>query len=534
MFWALAFVVAVIGIIVGLWFLQRFYAKATLETALVRTGLGGRRVVLDGGCVALPILHRVQNVSMQVAAVSAARKGGEAVLTRDQLRADVEMEFELCVAPDAESIAMAAQTMGTRIARSGEAIADVLAGPLADAIQAAAAERSLEEIHLNRTEFARDVAASVQARGNRLGLSLVSASLVAVDQSNLAQMDESNAFNARGMRRLAELIAEERKARVAVETGAEVAVREHRLTQHQRQLDLQRAEREAEIAQSEHLSKLEAEADARAEQARAEAKRAAESTRIEQERQVKAAQVANDEALRLAEMEALLALEQSRIDHDIALAEKRAEESAAKAAEEQARAQVILAAEQVQAQKDRAVAERDAEIAALKQARALERETAQINSDVDTLLTRAQAEASARAAAAEAEKAAMEAEAAGRVALNAAENTLSSAVIAMRLEQHKLDRMPEIMTQMMKPVEKIDSIKINHIGGVGAGSMQAAGEGTDGAFGTAMDQILSMAVRLPAMKQMGEEIGLDFDPNIAGRTADYANRIKPKDTKPKE
>ena len=56
----------------------------------------------------------------------------------------------------------------------------------------------------------------------------------------------------------------------------------------------------------------------------------------------------------------------------------------------------------------------------------------------------------------------------------------------------------------------------------------------DGAFGAAMDQILGMAVRLPAMKQMGEEIGLDFDPNIAGRTADYANRIKPKDTKPKE
>ena len=48
----------------------------------------------------------------------------------------------------------------------------------------------------------------------------------------------------------------------------------------------------------------------------------------------------------------------------------------------------------------------------------------------------------------------------------------------------------------------------------------------DGAFGAAMDQILGMAVRLPAMKQMGEEIGLDFDANLAGRTADNANRIK--------
>jgi flotillin len=50
-----------------------------------------------------------------------------------------------------------------------------------------------------------------------------------------------------------------------------------------------------------------------------------------------------------------------------------------------------------------------------------------------------------------------------------------------------------------------------------------------------MDQILGMAVRLPAMKQMGEEIGLDFDVPTAGRTADYANRIKGKDDpKPKD
>jgi flotillin len=122
----------------------------------------------------------------------------------------------------------------------------------------------------------------------------------------------------------------------------------------------------------------------------------------------------------------------------------------------------------------------------------------------------------------------MEAEAVGRTALISAENTLSDAVIRMKLEEKKLDRMPEIMTQMMKPVEKIDSIKINQISGLG-GDKSGDGGGADSAFGAAMDQILGMAVRLPAMKQMGEEIGLDFDANLAGRTADYANRTKAKE-----
>lgn len=534
MYWLLALVILVIALLIGVWFLQRFYAKATLESALVRTGMGGRRVLTDGGCVSLPIVHQVQRVSMQTAAVSVTRTGRDAVLTADPLRADIVMEFELRVAADDQSIAKAAQAFGHRIARGGEAFEDVLAGPLANAIQTAAAARALNDIHMNRGAFTGEVSQMVTEHATRLGLDLVSVALISVDQSDFAQRDENNTFAARGMRRLAEMVAEERKARIAVETSTEIAVREHRLSQHQRQIELQQAEREAEIAQREHLAKLEAEAESRSAQAKAEAQRASETMRIQQEQETKAAQVANDETLRKAEMKALLELEEARIANDIKLAQARAKEAKAKADEEEARAQVILAAENVQAQKERAVTQREREIAKLKQERDIELEDAQVKSDVSTLLARAQAEATARTATAEAEKSAMEAQAAGHAALNTAENTLSDAVIRMRLEERKLEKMPEIMTQMMKPVEKIDSIRINQIGGPGGG-VSSNGEGVDSAFGAAMDQILGMAVRLPAMKQMGEEIGMDFDVPTAGRTADYANRIKAKDDpKPKE
>jgi flotillin len=529
LYWVLAFVILGIALLVGIWFLQRFYAKATLESALVRTGMGGRKVMTDGGCIALPIVHQVQRVSMQTAVVMVSRTGRDAVLTADQLRADVVMEFELRVAPDADSIATAAQALGHRIARSGDAFSDVLSGALANAVQSSAASRSLGDIHLTRAEFTKDVADMVAGHAERLGLLLVSASLMSVDQSDFSQMNENNAFNARGMRRLAELVAEERKARVEVETSTEVAVREFRLSQHQRQIELQRAEREAEIGQQEHITRLEAEAESRSAQARTEARRASEAVRIQQERETKEAQVANDEALRKSEMKALLELEEVRIANDIRLSQARAKEAKAKAEEEEARAQVILAAESVQAQKERAITQREREIATLKQERDIELEGARVKSDVSTLLARAQADASVKTVTANAEKAAMEAAAAGRAAMNSAENTLSENLIRMRLEERKLDKMPEIMTQMMKPVEKIDSIRINQIGGMGQGGSGGAGDGVDGAFGAAMDQILSMAVRLPAMKQMGEEIGMDFDANLAGRTADYANRIKAKD-----
>jgi len=541
LYWLLALVILAITLLIIIWFLQQFYAKASLESALVRTGMGGQRVIIDGGCVVLPIVHQSQRVSMQTNTVTLSRNGREAVLTSDPLRADITMKFELRVGFNMDNIAVAAQAFGNRIARGGEAFDEALAGPLANAIQTAAASRSLNNIHLERAEFTKDVTQIASEYAGRFGLELVTTALVSIDQSDLAQQDENNTFDARGMRRLAEMVAEERKARIQVETSTEVAVREHRLAQHQRQMELQRVERETEIAQQEYLTKLEAEAESRASQARSEAQRASETSRIQQEQKTETIKVTSDEELRKAEMRALLELEEAKIANGIKLSQARTKEAKAQAEAEEARAQVILAAENVQAQKERAVTMREKEIAKLKQERDIELEGARVKSDVNTLLAKAQADASVRTASANAEKSAMEAEAAGRAALNSAENTLSDAVIRLRLEERKLDKMPEIMTQMMKPVEKIDSIRINQISGPGNVGSSGA-DGVDSAFGAAMDQILGMAVRLPAMKQMGEEIGMDFDVPTAGRTADYANRIKakdepkptPKSIKPKE
>jgi len=541
LYWLLALVILAITLLIIIWFLQQFYAKASLESALVRTGMGGQRVIIDGGCLVLPIVHQSQRVSMQTNTVTLSRNGREAVLTSDPLRADITMKFELRVGFNMDNIAVAAQAFGNRIARGGEAFDEALAGPLANAIQTAAASRSLNNIHLERAEFTKDVTQIASEYAGRFGLELVTTALVSIDQSDLAQQDENNTFDARGMRRLAEMVAEERKARIQVETSTEVAVREHRLAQHQRQMELQRVERETEIAQQEYLTKLEAEAESRASQARSEAQRASETSRIQQEQKTETIKVTSDEELRKAEMRALLELEEAKIANGIKLSQARTKEAKAQAEAEEARAQVILAAENVQAQKERAVTMREKEIAKLKQERDIELEGARVKSDVNTLLAKAQADASVRTASANAEKSAMEAEAAGRAALNSAENTLSDAVIRLRLEERKLDKMPEIMTQMMKPVEKIDSIRINQISGPGNVGSSGA-DGVDSAFGAAMDQILGMAVRLPAMKQMGEEIGMDFDVPTAGRTADYANRIKakdepkptPKSIKPKE
>ena len=402
--WTISLLLIAIAVAVFVWFLHRFYAKATRDLSLVRTGFGGQKVVIDGGCLALPILHQVQKVSMGAIAIRLDRSGPHSLLTGDRLRADAEMEIEVRVDPTRDGVARAAQALGSRIARGGEAVEALLHGQLAAAMQDAAAARSLDEIHRERAAFSEQVAQIVERRIETLGLTLVSAVLLNVDQGSFTGLDDNNAFNSEGMRKLAGLVADNRKERIRIETEADIAVRESQLAQAQRRLDIERAEREAEIAQREHLARLQAEAEAKSAEIRTEADRTAEKASLVKNLEIDAVKIAHDEDLRRKEMAAILALEETKIDNAMRLAQKRAEEAEAKAAEEASRSKVLLAAEAVQTEKETAIASREKAVAMMKVDRDIAVEDARAKSDNETMLAKAAADAKAAEIAAKAEK----------------------------------------------------------------------------------------------------------------------------------
>jgi hypothetical protein len=84
----------------------------------------------------------------------------------------------------------------------------------------------------------------------------------------------------------------------------------------------------------------------------------------------------------------------------------------------------------------------------------------------------------------------------------------------LELERYRLDKMPEIVAQMMKPAEKIDSIRIHQVSGFGGAPGQTGAPAAEQAarppVNQVMDSILGMALQLPALKSIGESIGYDF------------------------
>ncbi|MEM6356307.1 MAG: flotillin domain-containing protein, partial [Pseudomonadota bacterium] len=137
---------------------------------------------------------------------------------------------------------------------------------------------------------------------------------------------------------------------------------------------------------------------------------------------------------------------------------------------------------------------------------------------------RAMAEAEARAEEMKAAsaKARLLAQAEGEAALFAAQNAQADAIVQMKVDLAKIDALPEVVREMVKPAEKIDSIRINHVTGFGAINGGGGGASDGPMVNQVIDGILGMALQLPAVQKLGEEIGM----NVGGGLGDVAGRLK--------
>ncbi len=119
----------------------------------------------------------------------------------------------------------------------------------------------------------------------------------------------------------------------------------------------------------------------------------------------------------------------------------------------------------------------------------------------------------------------------GLTAIANSENELSRDIIEMKLRLAMLEAMPRIVEQMVKPAEKIDSIKIHQVTGMNGAAGSGKGEGGT-PVNQALDSVLGMALQMPAMQALGKELGISLENGVAGVTDSLVKPADDADTKP--
>lgn len=508
---ALVLLSVVVLLVLG-WAFSRWYRRATKEVAFVRTGKGGERVVKDGGALVLPILHEVIHVNMQTLPLVVERKAGDALITKDKFRVDVGASFFVKVRPDAEGISTAAQTLGQRTMDPMK-LKSVVEDKLVDALRSTAAKMNMFELHEQRVNFVQAVQEAAGEDLAKNGLALESVSLTHLDQTDPKFLNPNNAFDAEGLRALVEITEARRKERNAIEAETRVAIEQKNLETDTQSLTLAQEKQFATLEQEREIETRRAAQEAQLATQRAERTREANLATIEAERATKEAEIARQRAVEEAEINKRKALQIAQQDQEIAIAEKSMERSEAQAKADAARAEAVTAEQAVLTAEAKAKADREKQIAIIEAERTAEEEATKIRirAEAEFLAADNRAKAIERLAAAEAVQ--HEVEAKAQRELNDAANTLSTEQIELKLRLALIDKLPEILAEMVKPIEKVDSVRVVHMTGGMPGSMGGSTTGVE-ASGNVADQVakamLSYKMNVPMVEELARQVGLDL------------------------
>jgi uncharacterized membrane protein YqiK len=557
---------ALVGLIViGLIF-AKLYTRATKETAFVRTGLGGEKVIKDGGAVVLPVVHETIPVNMNTLRIEVEKTQKDALITKDRMRVDVKADFYLRVAPSSEGISMAAQTLGTRTMRSDE-VKKLMESKFVDVLRAVAAEMTMTEMHEQRADFVQKVQQSVANDLEKNGLELESVSLTGFDQTELQFFNENNAFDAEGRARLAKIIEEKRKETNDIQQENRIKIEQRNLDAEKLSLDIKRDEEEARLTQEQTLQfkrqeqKAEVakqrEAKEREEREAEIAKdRAVETAEIEKSREIETQEIAKRQALEQAKIRQQQEVEVAEQVKQIAVAVKSEEESAARAKAAEAEKTKVEKEEAVITAGKVAQANRSKEIEVIDAKKQAEREAVGITVEAEAkrdaaentaaaILTEAKANADAKILQAQADEKVLAVEAEGKQALYEAENVLKDEQIALQRSLAILKVLPEVVANAVKPLENIDGIKIMQgygAAGVATGGGNSGGEASNGSLSEQItNAALSYRANAPVVDALLRETGLVDSENggladlVTGNSpllSDAATSVKPAQPEP--
>ena len=550
-----AVIIAIILIAVGIWFVRSFYRRSSKEIAFVRTGLGGQKVIIDGAAFVIPIFHDVTEVHLHTLRLSVTCDKEQALISKDRMRVDVAVDFYIRVRKEVDSVTIAAQTLGRKTGKPDE-LREMMKGKFVDALRATAAGMTLEMLHEQRGQFIKAVGQAVAESLIKNGFELESASLTDLDQTDMEYFNPSNAFDAEGLTRLTDEIERRKKTRNDIEQDTLIQIRSKNLETDKLSLDIERESEYARLSQEKDLEFRRAWQQAEVARERAERKRDSQVADIISSEQIEKARIASERQLKQDRIEQQRDIEAMEIDRrklielaeharTVAVAESSEAETAARAKADEKRAAAISAEEAIFTARERAQADRKKEVELIMTA--LEVEKDQLRQKTRIATEKAVAAGRAEIARIDADAFALaeetrskayrirhQVESEGVRLMAEANNIASPEARASALRLRLVEKLDAIIRESVKPLEKIEGIKVVHLDGLTV----PAGGGSPESEGGLTDRLVSSALRYraqaPIVDHLLNEIGINIsDPSKLAQLLDKLQKDRPEGAKEK-
>lgn len=400
-----------------------------------------------------------------------------------------------------------------------DSLKELVEDKFVDALRAAAVSMSMHQLLDKRADFIQAVQNAVSEDLLKNGLELESVSLTRLDQTPIKYFDAQNAFDAEGLTKLTQQTQQRAKERNEIEQDTAVAIAKKNFEATQLKLTIEKDQTFATLQQQQEVATRQAQQTAEVASITAQREREAQQAKIDAERQVKEAEVEKNRAIQQRQIEATRDLQVAKIEQEklttladqerlISVAEKSKAQSDAEKQANEARALAARAEEQVKTAREVAVAEREKQIALVAADQEAQQRAIGIRVAAEAEKDAAENHAQAIKIKAEAQQTQFQVDAKGIEMRNAALNTLAAEQIAMQVKMKLLDVLPAIIEASVKPLEKIDGIKIVQVDGLNRGTAGGSGGSGGNLAEQAVAAALAYRAQQPILDAVLGEIGM--------------------------
>lgn len=409
---AIVVIVVVIVIFLVALLVSRLFLKVPQGQALV-VSKWRSVVVTFTGQIVVPVIHKAEIMDISVKNIQIERRGkGNGLICKDNIRADISVEFFVKVDPTEQAVKKVAQAIGCERASDIATLNTLFAAKFSEALKTVGKKFEFESLYTDRDSFRDEI---VEIIGKDLnGYVLEDVAIDYLEQTPLADFDPDNILDADGIRKITE-----RTAVQHIETNKAEQLEREETTRRTVDADkavfeMERDRAEAHARQQQEIRTVEAQADAEAKLIEEGERKRSEEARLQAEQGIGVANENKDREVAIAGLnrERVVKVEAENIERDRLLAVTGRDTAVAEAnkeKEERSRELADVARGRVEA--DLGVAEKEEAITTLRVVEDAQRQadaeikTAEGNAQALFVGTVKEAEASRQAATSEAERA---------------------------------------------------------------------------------------------------------------------------------
>ena len=308
-----AIIVAVVFAILIMF--SRFYRKVQQGQAIVRNGVGGTRVSFNG-MIVVPVIHQIEHMDISVKRIEIERQGGEGLICKDNMRADIKVAFFVRVNKTDPDVLRVAQSIGCQRASNVEMIRVLFDAKFSEALKTVGKRFDFVQLYNERDRFKDEI---LQVIGTDLnGFALDDCAIDFLEQTSLENLDPDNILDAEGIKKITELTAAQAKLANNIQRDKEKVIKQQDVQAREAILELERQLAETEAKQARDVESVKAREQAETMKVQAEERLKAERAKISADEEIAVATENKDRQVLVAQRnkERTDAVEVERVTRD--------------------------------------------------------------------------------------------------------------------------------------------------------------------------------------------------------------------------